>query len=163
MDILEAEHLFSTTQPLPSERFRFLSVHNYRPLFCVHKDWIYWIYDTTKTKSRHSNLIDVTKAIFQSRLSSARLELVTRSVWNCGTLLWTGLQMVYAAWSVGKIMEMFMNTITSSHRCLWRDYFFHINCGQCSLCVYFQENEKVCGYAESQRPPRKSLLATPSK
>lgn len=68
--MLEAEHMFSVTQTLPSEGICFLSVHNYRSLFCLHKDWIYWIYDTTKTKSCHSNLIDVNTSIFQGILSS---------------------------------------------------------------------------------------------
>lgn len=71
----EAEHMFSVTQPLPSERCHFLSVHNYRSLFCLHEDWIYWIHDTTKNKSCHSNLIDVNTTLFQSTLSSGRLEL----------------------------------------------------------------------------------------
>lgn len=52
----------------------------------------------------------------------------------------------YEARSVHKIMEMFVNMITSGHRCLWRDYSLHTNCGR---RVYFQENEKVCGYVES--------------
>lgn len=64
LDILEAQHLFSVTQPFPCGRFGFLSVHNYHSLFCPHKDWIYWIHDTTKTKSCHSNVIDVNTAMF---------------------------------------------------------------------------------------------------
>lgn len=71
LDIWGAEHLFAVTETLPSKRFHLLSVRNYCPLFCVHKDWIYGTDDTTKTKSRHSNLIDVRcKSIFQSRPSS---------------------------------------------------------------------------------------------
>lgn len=58
VDILEAEPVFSVTQSLPSERFSFLSVHNYRPLFCFQEGWIYWISDSAKNKSCHSNLID---------------------------------------------------------------------------------------------------------
>ena len=44
---VRAEPLLGVTEPLPSERFHLLSVHNYHP-FVWH--WVYWRRATTTTQ-----------------------------------------------------------------------------------------------------------------